>query len=192
MLSSIFIPSTFWKFNWHTRLSVGAIHLYLAGEAEKLSSPFAPWWRMKRDDIAAKYGFQKQLVGRAQEELKSYCLLETLHEMADAPDGRFIRYMNYFRQNPFYDYDARVVEIDAVTTKYTPKVVTAARKLASIVKEDSDAEKIAALCRLIKATGPASASKAARKIGALAANSTKRTFGYVEELLSGGWRNAAN
>lgn len=139
---------------------------------------------MKRDDIAAKYGFQKQLVGRAQEELKSYCLLETLHETADAPDGRFIRYMNYFRQNPFYDYDARVVEIDAVTTKYTPKIVTAARKLASIVKEDSDAEKIAALCRFISAVGISRASSIVRKIGALAPNSTKRTFGYVEELLA--------
>ncbi|HPM42157.1 MAG TPA: phospholipase D-like domain-containing protein, partial [bacterium] len=67
---SILIPESFWRFGWHRALSVEAMHLYFAGEAERQTSPFAPWWRLTRDETAARYGFQKQIVNRAQRELK--------------------------------------------------------------------------------------------------------------------------
>lgn len=182
----VVLPLSFRKFAWHHRLSVGAIHMYLAGESERLTSPFAPWWRMRRDDIAAKYGFQKQLVNRAQVELRRFGLLEVLTETGEAtPAGRPTRYMNYFRQNPFYDYDARVAEIAALTAKFPPKVASAALRLAALVHEDSDAEKIETLCHAIAAAGLPRAASTARTISSLSANSTKRAFGYVEEMLAG-------
>lgn len=177
------LPSTFWQFRWFDRLSVDAIHLYFAGEAEKLASAFAPWWRLKRDDIAAKYGFQKQLVNRAQRELQKFGLMEVLTETAGNPAaGRYVRYMNYFRQNPFYDYDARMKKIDGLSEKYSTKVFEKARKLASLVSDDSSAEKIEALCRHVSKSGIKSAESVAGKISRLAPNSTKRTFEYIEEL----------
>lgn len=183
-MNSILLPDTFWKYGWFARLSADAIHLYLAGEAEKLSSPFAPWWRLKRDEVAKKYGFQKQLVNRAQKELRRFGLLEVLFETAGDPKaGRYVRYMNYFRQNPFYDYDARMAKIDALAEKFSPKFLLAARKLASLVNDDSDAEKIESLCGTISKVGIAAAERASRNIKGLAANSTKRTYEYIEERL---------
>lgn len=176
------IPTTFWSFGWSTRLSTHAIHLHLAGEAEKLESPFKPWWRLKRDDIATKYGFQKQLVNRTQMELKKFGLLEILFEVADKlPVGRYARYMNYFRQNPFYDYDARMAQIENLSKKYPAKIFAVAQKLLSIVGDDSDAQKLESLCNRITNVGPEKTEIVAKEVSNLSPNSTKRTFEYVEE-----------
>lgn len=184
-LADVLLPSTFWKFGWNRCLSVEALHLYLAGEAEKRASPFAPWWRLKRDEIAARYGFQKQKVNRAQMELKRAGLLEILFEAGGAPAGRFARHMNYFRQNPFYDFDVRQREIAALGRRFPARVFAAARRLVSLVGDDADAEKIEALCQAVSAVGTRRAERAARAILRLSPNSTKRTFSYAMELLGG-------
>lgn len=182
----VFIPETFWSFGWHRRLSVEAIHHYVAGEAEKQTSPFAPWWRLRRDEIAARYGFQKQIVNRAQLELKRAGLLEVLFETGNAPAGIYVRYRNYFRQNPFYDPAEREKQIAAIVRRHPAAVVVLARKLLALVGDDADAGKLEALCSLVSAAGPRKARRVAAAIRRLAPNSTKRTFDYVVELLNQG------
>ena len=186
----IFILDSFWKYNWHRRLPVEAIHLYFAGEAERTTSPFAPWWRLKRDEIAEKYGFSKALVNRAQRELKRAGLLEILFESADAPEGRYARYMNYFRQNPFYDAELREKKMGELTRRYPKAVGALAQRLTSLVEEDADVEKRARLCNLIRKTGIPRARRILGIISRLSPNSTKRTFEYVQELLSGTRQNS--
>lgn len=179
----ILVPVTFWKYGWHRRLSVAAIHLYLAGEAERLLSPYAPWWRLRRDEIAAKYGFQKQLVNRAQAELKRAGLLEILFETGMAPKGRYARYMNYFRQNPFYDREAFEAKMHELARGCKPQFFAAAGGLLHAVCDDSDLEKMAVICGLVSKQGLPAAKRVLKAILSLSPNSTKRTFGYECELL---------
>ena len=186
--TTVLIPSSFWKFGWHRALSVEAMHLYFAGEAERQTSPFAPWWRLTRDVIAARYGFQKQIVNRAQRELKRAGLLEVLFETGAAPAGRYARQMNYFRQNPFYDRARRARELKRAARGYRPAVAKAARELLALVEENSDPQKLAALCEAVSVAGVARARRAAAVVRRLAANSTRRRFEYVVELVvSGQW-----
>lgn len=180
----ILLPDTFWKYGWHRRLSVDAIHLYLAGEAERLASPYAPWWRLKRDEIASRYGFQKQLVNRAQEELRRAGLLEVIYEVGSAPAGKYARQMNYFRQNPFHDPETRERAIAKVKRRYKKPVFDMALKIATDLMEESDAEKLGALCSLIRNAGPKASRAALARLKGLAPNTTLRTFAYAAELLA--------
>lgn len=180
---SIFLPSTFWQYDWHKTLSVEAIHMYLAGEAQKLTSPFAPWWRLKRDEIAARYGFQKQMVNRAQTELKRYCLLEIMYETGQGtPQGRYTRYMNYFRQNPFYDRLAALKKIEELQTDFSAEIFIAAKRLLAYVGDDMDATKLESTCEIVEKTDKEKVAAITRVLASLAPNSTKRTFSYIKEL----------
>ena len=179
---SILLPDLFWEHAWHKRLSVEAIHLYLAGERERLTSPYAPWWRLKRDEIAAQYGFSKHLVGRAQMELRRAGLLEVLYETAPSTVQRYVRYRNYFRQNPFYDADARMAAIAALARRCTKPAFALAQRIAHFLGEDSDLQKIDALCGLISKAGLRRAGRVYSTLQRLAPNSTRRTFAYAEEL----------
>jgi len=178
----ILFPDAFREYDWHKRLSVEAIHLYFAGEYEKLISPYSPWWRLKRDEIASRYGFQKQLVNRAQMELRRMGLLEVLFEISTSTFKRYIRHMNYFRQNPFYDYDKKMAAIEALAGRYPKKVFNSAKKIIHLIGDDSDVEKIEALCRHVKQASPKHTAKVIRTIKKLAPNSTRYTFAYAEEL----------
>jgi hypothetical protein len=91
--------------------------------------------------------------------------------------------MNYFRQNPFYDYDARMAKLAEVSREYPREDYKLATTLAALVRENSDVTKIETLCRRIRTNGKGHVTSAIKKITALAPNSTKRKFEYVEELL---------
>jgi len=178
----ILLPDAFWDFGWHRRLSMEALHFYLTGEVERQTSPNAPWWRLKRDQIAARYGFQKQLVNRAQRELMRYDLLEVLYETATSVYQRYIRYMNYFRQNPFYDYGKRTAQIAALEGRYSRQFFAIAQKIAQKLSIDSDAERFEALCRYIAESGINKGRAVLRAISNLKPFSSRLTFGYTEEL----------
>jgi len=178
----ILLPDAFWNFGWHQRLSMEANHLYLTGEAERQSSPYAPWWRLKRDQLAKKYGFQKQLVNRARRELMRNDLMEVLFETATSEYRPHIRYMNYFRQNPFYNYDKRTGQIEEISKHYSRSVFSVVQKIARKLSLDMSVEKIAALCRYSADSGEKRARQILRTISGLSPNSSKLTFDYVEEL----------
>jgi HKD family nuclease len=181
-MERILLPDSFWDFGWYRRLSMEAVHLYIAGEAERQSSPYAPWWRLKRDQLAKKYGFQKQLVNRAQRELMRYDLMEVLFETATSEYKLHIRYMNYFRQNPFYDYDGRRRQIEEISKHYSESVFSIVQKIARKLNFDMSVEKIAALCRYTKECGEKRARWVLKTISGLSPNSSKLTFTYTEEL----------
>lgn len=178
----ILLPDALWDFKWHLRLSADAIHYYILGEVERQMSPYAPWWRLKRDQIAKRYGFQKQLVNRAQVELRRYDLLEILYETATSSYRPHIRFTNYFRQNPFYDYDKRMIKLEGLNKIYSMVVVLTAKKIASVICIDSDYERIKKLCEYIDDFGLKKASSVLQELSGLAPNSSRRTFNYAEEL----------
>lgn len=180
---ALLLSEAFWKHSWQKRISADAIHLYLAGEVEKQTSPYAPWWRAKRDEIAKKYGFQKQIVNRAQQELQRMGLLEILFETGQAPKGSFARHTNYFRQNPFYDRDEREKKISEIMKEFPRATATIAEKIADITGCPSDAEARRALCKAITTIGKARTTKALSTLSSLSPNSTKRTLDYALELL---------
>ena len=187
----IFILDSFWKYKKNRRLPVEAIHLYFAGRGgERTTSPFAPWWRLKRDEIAEKYGFSKALVNRAQRELKRAGLLEILFESADAPDGGYARYMNYSPQNPFYDAELREKKIGGRTRRYPKAKGALAQRLTSLVEEDADVEKRARLCNLIRKTGTPAPAHPRDHLNTLPKQHGSGTFEYVQELLSGTRQNS--
>ena len=186
MTAQLLLPDAFWKYGWQARLSVEAIHLYFAGERERQESPFAPWWRKKRDEIAKSYGFQKQLVNRAQTELMRAGLLEVMYETASSVYQKYVRYSNYFRENPFYDFDARRSAIGLIAGQARPQVFALAQDMLQAVERDSDADALSALCRMAEAAGLPRARAVLRAIRDLAANSTRRTFEYAQELLTAG------
>lgn len=179
----ILIPDSFWNFGWHRRLSVEAIHLYFAGEIEKIESPFAPWWRLRRDEIAARYGFQKQLVNRAQMELRRAALLEVIYETSMAPKGRYARQMNYFRQNPFYDLAQRTAALASITHNFPTRTVKAVHRIASVLGVENDPDAVAALGTAAHDAGAKCANRALRLLKRLAPNSTRRTLEFALELL---------
>jgi hypothetical protein len=122
-------------------------------------------------------------VGHAQTELKRYGLLEVLFERATSVYKKYIRYMNYFRQNPFYDYAARVKGIEGLAKEYGDGTLAVARKIASVLADDSDLENIRVLCGLVKAEGLGRAEAVARGLARLSPCSTCRTIEYACELL---------
>ena len=180
--TQIILPEAFWSYGWHRRLSMDAVHLYLSGEVERQSSPFAPWWRLKRDQIAAKYGFQKQLVNRAQRELMRYDLMEVLYETTTSVYQRYIRYMNYFRQNPLYDYEKRTAQIAAINERYSKPVFVIAQKITKKLSIDSDAERLETLCRHIAESGINKGRAVLKTILNLKPFSWRLKFDYAVEL----------
>lgn len=180
--ATLLLPDAFWEHGWHGRLSMDAVHLYLSGELEKQTSPNAPWWRLRRDQIAAKYGFQKQLVNRAQRELTRYNLLEVLYETSTSVYQRYIRYMNYFRQNPFYDHAKRMKRIAGLEGRYAKPVFATGQKIMKKLSIDSDAERLETLCRYIKQAGIDKGRAVLRTIMGLKPFSWRLKFEYVEEL----------
>lgn len=178
----ILLPDAFWDFGWHHRLSMEALHFYLMGEVERQTSPNAPWWRLKRDEIAKRYGFQKQLVNRAQRELMRFDLLEVLYETATSVYQRYIRYMNYFRQNPFYDYEKRTAQIVALEGRYSKQAFAIAQKILQKLSIDSDAERLETMCRYIAESGTGKGRSVLKAISNLKPFSSRLTFDYAEEL----------
>ncbi|MFA4874504.1 MAG: hypothetical protein WC690_04100, partial [bacterium] len=106
-------------------------------------------------------------------------------EAGMAPKGKFARYMNYFRENPFYDRTALEGEICKLSRRYPARVFAAAGRLLAAVCEDSDLEKMTVLCESVSKRGLAAAKRVLTAIRRLSPNSTKRSFEYVKELLDG-------
>jgi len=179
---NILLPDAFWDFSWHKRLSVEAIHFYFAGEAEKLTSPYMPWWRLTRYQVAKKYSFHNYKVSLASRELMKYDLMEVLFETSTSIYQRYIRHMNYFRENPFYDYNERMKRIKGISKHYSKSIFLIAQKIADKLNCDMSVDKIDALCRYASESGENRARRVLKTLSALSSHSSKLTFDYAQEL----------
>jgi hypothetical protein len=182
--SAVRLSAAYWDLGWDRRLPLPGKVMYLLGLHYAAISPMRPVWFRAVEDLADRHGFNRWYAQEGLMLLRRRNLLEV--QPGPLRYGRYDdRPTNRYLLNPLYDPVRLVQRADALQARYGKKTVQRAMAYAALVYEDHDWDGIERLIQMEEAFGPSVVRAAARTVGALHGNNSKRSMAYLLAMIEG-------
>ena len=177
------VPLEFWDLGWLTRRSFPAKAFYFICLAEKIDSPFYPWWSRSMNELKRRYGIA-HTIDSGVHELEDYNILEVLRGIPIKRGKFYSEEAHYYRINPLYDMKQFNLRLLKLTRKFSKELIRQSQNAAKAFWATHNIDALKTIASLIQRNGWTKVRKAAMTISRLPTSSSRRCLGHLVELVS--------
>lgn len=176
-LTTLNIPTTYWRNNWNQTLSFPAKVMYLINLSYSQSSPSGSV-SVSRESLAKTHNISESFISQGNQELRRLNLLDIKY--SELEDMKFSqRQPNVYTVQELYDPKDLKEDLNKLTQKYGKEKLDRAVKTASLVFEENNPKTIQALMELEDKYGQSTVEEASMKISEKNPDNPKRSAGYL-------------
>ncbi len=175
----IFIPTTYWRYNWNKELSLAGKVVYLINLSFTGSKPT---WSMSRKQISDTFNVSESFISQGTMELRKKNLLEVQYDKLE--QKRFDeRFSNTYTPKKLYDPEELKKRLKNLEEKHSKEKLNRAVQTASLVFEENNPKTIEYLIDLENQYGPQIIEQASQKIQDKSPDNPKRSAGYLINMI---------
>ncbi len=173
--NQIFIPTTYWRYNWNKELSLAGKVIYLINLSFTSSKPS---WSMSRKQISDTFNISESFISQGTMELRKKNLLEVQYDKLE--EKRFDeRLSNTYTPKDLYDLQELKKRLKNLEEKHGKDKLNRAIEIATIVFEEQNPKTIEYLIDLENQYGQQIIEQASQKIQDKSPDNPKRSAGYL-------------